>query len=246
MWIFIIAWEHKIHAIHPTSSPHCYPWILPMHLYSYEQPGVHKFYRTNSNLINSLEYRRFMTTLVVNRMDVKLRSNVVLICLCLLPMLSFSQKQLVLLKGEKVKLRLYGGDQFVYKLKGDNTKYQSYVNNLSDTSVTVHRDVVPFYKIDRVYFKQSSFRNVIGGLLVVAGAGYFLIDQFNVIVVQGDDPNVDKNVGTASAVMVGVGLPLLLIKKKSQRLHKHYRLLTVQKGSPFYHERPASMNIIEN
>src|SRR5262245_20280464 len=94
----------------------------------------------------------------------------------------FSQKQLVLLKGEKVKLRLEGGDEFVYKLKNDKTIYRSYVNNLSDTSVTVHRDVIPFYKIERVYFKQSNFRNVVGGLLVVGGVGYFLIDQVNVLI----------------------------------------------------------------
>jgi hypothetical protein len=35
-------------------------------------------------------------------------------------------------------------------------------------------------------------------------------------------------------VMVGVGLPMMLIKKKSQRIKPGYRLLTVEEGSPFY------------
>jgi hypothetical protein len=134
-----------------------------------------------------------------------------------------AQKQIVLLKGEKVKLRLYPGDDFVYKLKGSSTVRDSYINNLFDTAVMAHKDIIPFYKIDRIYFKQSNFGNVIGGLLVTGGVGYFLVDQFNVIVVNGDKASLDENVTTASSVMVAVGLPLMLIKKKSQRVGGRYR-----------------------
>ena len=76
--------------------------------------------------------------------------------------------------------------------------------------------------------------NGIGTLLVVGGVGYFLVDQFNTIVVQGEEATWNENVGTASVAMVAVGLPMMLIKKKSQRLKPGYRLLTVEEGSPFY------------
>jgi hypothetical protein len=145
-----------------------------------------------------------------------------------------AQNQLVLLKGEKVKLRLYPGDDFVYKLKGSNEVISSYINNLSDTSVVAHRDVVPFYNIDRIYFKQSSFRHVVGGLLVVGGAGYFLIDQVNNVIVHGNKADLDEGVARTSGIMLAVGLPMMLIHKKSQKLGGMYRLLMVKKGSPFY------------
>lgn len=148
--------------------------------------------------------------------------------------LTHGQKQLVLLKKQKVLLRLYFGDEIVFKTKDSNTKITSYVNNLFDTAVMAHKSIIPFHKIDRLYFKRSNFANVVGTLLVVGGAGYFVIDQFNVIVVHGDEANINENVATTSAAMVAVGLPMMLIKKKSQRLKHGYRLMTVEEGSPFY------------
>lgn len=68
----------------------------------------------------------------------------------------------------------------------------------------------------------------------MGGVGYFVIDQFNVIVVNGDKATLNENVTTTSIAMVGVGLPMMLIKKKSQRLGGRYRLITVEEGSPFY------------
>ncbi len=146
----------------------------------------------------------------------------------------YSQKQLVLLKREKVLLRLSYGDDFNYTLKGSKELRYSYVNNLYDTAILAHEDVVPFHKIDKVYFTHSSFGNRIGTALIIGGVGYFLIDQFNVIIVHGEEASIDEDVAITSAIMVGAGLPLMLIKKKSQRLGGKYRLLVVDQGSPFY------------
>jgi hypothetical protein len=145
-----------------------------------------------------------------------------------------AQKQLILLKGEKVKLRLYPGDEFIYSLKGSSVKSKSYINNLFDTAVIAHNTVVPFYKIDKIYFHQSNFRNVVGGLLVTAGVGYFLIDQLNVVVVGGEKPHLDERVTVPAAVLVATGLPLMLWKKKYQKIGGRYKLRMVEKGSSFW------------
>lgn len=163
----------------------------------------------------------------------------ILLFFTLCPTFSYAQRQLVLLKGEKVKLRLYPGDEFIYRLKGSKKIYNSYVNNVFDTAVMVHRDIIPFHKIDRVYFRQSSFANVIGGLLVTGGVGYFLIDYINVAVVQGDNYETDGGVTKASISLVAIGLPMLLIHKKSQRLKGRFRLLKADKGSPFFVPDPS-------
>ena len=165
----------------------------------------------------------------------------ILVLLCC-TVAAFSQNQLVLLKNEKIKLRLYPGDDFVYRLKGSKTIHTSYVNNISDTAVVAHNTIVPFYKIDRIYFKHHNFKNVIGGLLVVGGIGYFAIDQLNVTLVRGDKANLDEGVTTSSVVMVGAGLPLLLINKKSEKLGGRFRLLFVKKGSAFYRPDPRLIN----
>ncbi|HEX8040082.1 MAG TPA: hypothetical protein VF490_13065 [Chryseosolibacter sp.] len=148
--------------------------------------------------------------------------------------LAWGQKQLLLLKGEKVLLRLYPGDEFVYRLKGSKVIRTTYVNNLSDTAVVTHRDTVPFRRIDRIYFEQRTFRNLLGSAFVTFGAGIFLIDQINTVLVHGEDPSLDNRVSAGSLASLAVGLPLILIKKKSQKLKYRYRLLVVGKGSVFY------------
>ena len=154
-----------------------------------------------------------------------------------------AQKQLVLLKGEKVLLRLYIGDEILFKVKGSDTRRRSYVSNVYDTAVLAHTEVVPFHSIERIYFDQRNFRNVIGGLLVIGGVGYFLVDQLNVSVIQGD-PSLNQDVTKASIAMVAVGLPMMLIHKKSQRIGGRYRLLLAEEGSPFYKADIRRMNMI--
>jgi hypothetical protein len=146
-----------------------------------------------------------------------------------------AQKQLIVLKNQDVLLRLYPGDEIVFTLKGSKKKIRrSYVNNLYDTAVVAHKDVIPYHKIERIYFKRGNLLNVVGGLLVLGGVGYLVIDQFNQVVVQGESAHVDESVAISSAVMIGVGLPMLLTKKKYARIGGKYRILTVDKGSGFY------------
>jgi hypothetical protein len=153
-----------------------------------------------------------------------------------------AQKQLVLLKNENVVLRLYPGDELVFKLKHERAVKRSYINNLFETSVKVHNDTIPFHRIDKIYFDRSTFANRAGSALVVLGAGLFLIDQLNVTVIQGEEPSLDNWVSTVSLSAVGVGLPMMLIKKKSQRINYKYRLLTVGEDSPFY--RPDTRGLM--
>jgi hypothetical protein len=153
-----------------------------------------------------------------------------------------SQKQLVLLRKENVLLRLYPGDEFRYKLKGSSAIRTTYVNNLSDIAVVTHRDTVPFHTIDRVYFKQHKFYNTIGSALVIFGAGLFLIDQVNVVLVNGQTPSLDNRVSALSLGSLATGLPLMLLKKKSQKIRYPSRLMMVDKGSVFY--RPDTREYI--
>lgn len=145
-----------------------------------------------------------------------------------------AQKQLVLLSREKVMLRLNPGDEFIISLKGDKRKLNSYINNLFDTAVMLHKTIIPFHKIDKIYFKHSAFINRFGKFLVVGGVAYFVIDQFNTVIVQGDEASLDEDVTAVSATMVAVGLPMMLIKKRYQRVGGKYRLMVVEEGSPFY------------
>lgn len=145
-----------------------------------------------------------------------------------------AQKQLLVLKGEDVLLRLYPGDEFKYKLKGSQTVRTTYVNNLFDEAVVTHNDTIPFHQIDRVYFRQRKFYNTVGTFLVIFGGGLLAIDMINVHLVKTQGTPEDNNFTTMTLSSVAVGLPLMLLKKNSQKIHHRTRLMTVEKGSGFY------------
>lgn len=145
-----------------------------------------------------------------------------------------AQKQLILMKRENVLLRLYPGDEIVFKLKGNKRIWTSYVNNLSDTSVVIHRDTIPFHQIERLYFDQQKFHNRLGAYLIAGAVVLFGIDQINYSLIQGNEFSVDSGVSKACIGGVLVGVPLVLIKRRYQKIDYRYRLFTAQKGSPFY------------
>lgn len=158
--------------------------------------------------------------------------------------MAWCQKQLILLNREDVILRLYPGDEIVYRLKGSKSTKTTYVNNLSDTSVVTHRDTVPFHTIERIYFHQPKFYNKVGTFLVIFGGGLFLIDQINTVLVQGNEPSLDDRLSATSLTSLAVGMPLMLIKKKFQKINYRHRLRMVEKDSFFY--RPDTRENIEN
>jgi len=149
-------------------------------------------------------------------------------------MSAHGQKQLVLLKGEKVILRLYPGDEIVWRNKGSKQIMTSYVNNLFEDRIVTHRDTILFSEIERLYFERPSLLNVIGSRLVGAGVLLFAGDFLNNTVIQGNSASLDNGVTTASIAMVAAGLPMALLRKKSEKINHKYRLLTVTKGSGFY------------
>jgi hypothetical protein len=158
----------------------------------------------------------------------------VLLVLFIFPLATRAQKQLVLLKREDVLLRLYPGDEIRLKVKGRDTPIKSYVNNLFDGTIMLHRDTIPFDQIERIYFKRPLRINIIGGTMVLAGTLLFGIDQLNHSAIQDNEATLDRGVTTGSIALVVLGLPMMLWKKKSQKINYKYRLLTVKEGSVFY------------
>jgi hypothetical protein len=147
---------------------------------------------------------------------------------------SAGQKQLIILRKENVVLRLYPGDEIVLRVKGSRKLKRSYVNNLLDNAIVTHRDTFPFHRIDRIYFKHDSRANVIGGLFVFGGVTLLVVDQLNNTIIQGNELDFDRGFTAATLAGIGVGLPMMLIKKKSAKIGYKNRLMTVTKNSIFY------------
>ncbi len=146
---------------------------------------------------------------------------------------SFAQRELVLLKKGKIMHIFMPGDDIYLKIKGNPDRIHSYVNNILNNAVVLHTDTIPFHTIERTYLQEGNIANLFGGMLVAAGSVYFLVDQMNELR-EDNGLNINKSVAIGSGICVGVGLPLMLTKKKSQKLGYKYRLMMVKRGDPMY------------
>jgi len=163
---------------------------------------------------------------------VKALTSALLILIVAAPLVA--QKQLVLLRREDVMLRLYPGDEIVLKLKDSKSLKRSYVNNLLENAVVLHRDTVPFNRIDRIYFPHPTRLVKVGALLVVGGGMLLVVDQVNNSLIHGNEVSFDEDFTKTTLGMIGLGLPMIFIRKKSEKVNYRHRLLVVTKGSIFY------------
>jgi hypothetical protein len=145
------------------------------------------------------------------------------------------QNQLLVIKNDRVIVRYQPGDEFMYKRKSKKEKTRSFIVSINDSTIVTNVDTIATHQVERVYFKQGNFLNVVGGFLVTGGVLIFLVDQVNVLFVQGDKASINENVATISLVSIGIGLPMMLAKKNTHRVGFKKRLRIIDRNSPFYY-----------
>jgi hypothetical protein len=156
-----------------------------------------------------------------------------------------AQNQLVLIKNDEVQVRYLKGDDLTY-IRKNGQKLSGFIVEINDSTIITSNDTVATHQIERLYFKKGNLMNLVGGFLVVAGAGIFVIDQINTIIVNGEEPSMDDNVTQISLTALVIGLPMMLLKKNSHRIGFKQRLRIVNKESPFYYStsrfEPSGLN----
>jgi hypothetical protein len=162
-----------------------------------------------------------------------MRGNCLVWILLLIYNVGDAQNQLVLIKNDEVQVRYLKGDDLTYKRK-NGKKLSGFIVEINDTTIITSNDTVAIHQIERMYFKKGNLMNLMGGFLVVAGAGIFVIDQINTIIVNGEEPSLDDNVTQISLTALAIGLPMMLLKRNSHRIGFKQRLRIVDKDSPFY------------
>jgi hypothetical protein len=145
-----------------------------------------------------------------------------------------AQNQLVLLKGERLLFRFIQGDHLEVTLKSGRKLPKSFIVSVNDTTIITGYDTIPIHEIKKVHVSRKTLLNQIGLLAMMGGVGYFLIDEFNSIVVNGEKPDVDEGVAKVSAGLLVGGATLYFIRKKSERIRGRVRLLSADRQSYFY------------
>lgn len=148
--------------------------------------------------------------------------------------LSLAQHQLVLIKSDQVQVRFIEGDDFVYKRKSSRKVIKSFIVEINDSTLITNHDTIATHQIEKLYFKKGNLLNILGGFMVLGGAGIFVIDQINTNIVRQEKASLDDNVTAISVTSLAIGLPLFLLKKGAHRVGYKQRLKIIDKGSPFY------------
>lgn len=152
----------------------------------------------------------------------------------LLSEILIAQKQLVLMKGEKVLARFTEGDYMKCKLKNKQKK-EGRIIELSDTYILTSQDTFNIMSVESLFVKGKRKVNAtqgVGGLLFIAGIGYFAIDQINTLFIQGQK-GIDENVAVTSLVLTTVGAAMIFLKSPYKKVYGH-SLKTIDYTSRYY------------
>jgi hypothetical protein len=151
-----------------------------------------------------------------------------------------STTQLVLLNRERILARYKPGMVITYKLKHYPEFVTSLIIEIRDFSIVTSFDTIPFEKISRISLKGQPHKGItslFGSLFFAAGIAYFAVDQINSVIVHGAGYDNDPSVWQPALIMVGTGLILKQIYKRSQRIRYPAKLLAVKPGSHFYFQQ---------
>ncbi|MDN5211222.1 hypothetical protein QQ020_04145 [Fulvivirgaceae bacterium BMA12] len=141
-------------------------------------------------------------------------------------------KYLMLERGHSLKkIRIYPGSTLRFKFEGDKRFYSGKIKDLRGDMIIFENSIIKVQEIAGIdiseFKKQPPLLYGFAKKLPVAGAGYFLIDQFNRSVVNGQSLHIDRKVLRTSAIMVGVGLLLGFTVKNNVKIRGRNRLRIV-------------------
>ncbi|MBL7869966.1 MAG: hypothetical protein JNM78_00030 [Cyclobacteriaceae bacterium] len=146
-----------------------------------------------------------------------------------------AQKQLVLLKRGDVVTRFTEGDYMRFKLK--NNKFaEGLAVQFTDVSVITLNDTILFssiYKINSKGHRKPSGLNKLGTVLMIAGLGYFTIDEINTLFFVKGQSGIDEGVVISSLSLVASGAALRFIRSPYQKL-RGLSLRTIDSSSRYY------------
>ena len=120
------------------------------------------------------------------------------------------------------------GDIISYKLKDEDFFRTDHIVALNDSSIEFHYNQILYDEISQVNIKGLRFSGVnylsIGTYAQIAGIAYIAIDQFNQVVVRGEDASFNRGVWIAGGAIFLGGTVLKMLEPKKVKLGGKYRI----------------------
>lgn len=186
---------------------------------------------TKSGIARFFVYCRIFLTYVSL---VRLRFSILIVLTVFSITLVNGQNQLILLKRGDVIARFTEGETIKCELK-DKTIKEGVAIRFNDFAIITLNDTIPFqsiYKINVKGRRKSTTLNKVGTVMMIAGVGYFVIDQINTLIVDGQD-GIDEQVVLVSVGLTAAGAALRFIRSPYQKL-RGISLRTIDPTSRYY------------
>jgi hypothetical protein len=155
--------------------------------------------------------------------------------ICLTSSMACSQNQLILLKRGTVIARFNEGETMKFKMR-DKSVMEGVAIRFTDFSVITLGDTVDFANIEKINVKgrrRPTTLNKVGTVLMIAGIGYFAIDQINTLLFVEGQSGIDQDVVKASIALTASGAALNYIRSPYQKL-RGISLRRVDSSSRYY------------
>lgn len=147
-----------------------------------------------------------------------------------------AQKQLVILKKGRVQARFIEGDYLEFYLKGSSLLLNGFIVELNEFSMITSQDTVPFRQIRKINIRNHRERSrplkKIGGILLLAGASYIIIDQLNAAF--GYNPSGFDESNKRMLVVAATGAALIFIEPTFLSIRPGLIFRTVDYKSRYY------------
>jgi len=120
------------------------------------------------------------------------------------------------------------GDKLTFRLKGEDFFRTDHIIALNDTAIEFHYNSISYHEIEKINTKHRPFPGLgprkLGTYAQVVGLAYIAIDQFNQVVVRGEDPSYNDEVVWAGGIIFSVGTLMKFLEPRKIRLGGRYRL----------------------
>lgn len=146
-----------------------------------------------------------------------------------------AQNQLIMMKRGTVVARFIEGDHIKCLLKNKKIA-EGLAVRFNDYSIITLNDTILFSTIDKINVRgrrKPSALNKLGSVLIIAGVGYFAIDEINTLFFVKGQSGIDSDVAITSLSLAAVGAAFRFIKSPYQKL-RGLSLRTIDPSSRYY------------
>jgi hypothetical protein len=164
-----------------------------------------------------------------------LRVSVFVMLVMVITPVAIAQKQIILLKRGTVIARFTEGETIKVVLKNKKI-IEGVAIRFNDFSINTFNDTIPFESIEKINVKgrrNASTLNKVGTVLMIAGVGYFAIDQINTWFFVEGQSGIDENVAITSVCLVATGAALRFIRSPYQKV-RGLSMRTIDSTSRYY------------